>query len=117
MDPNIEALGGSVKDLLKGRLDRFLDANKDSKDFLEERTKRLAELAVELAKAQTEDERAFILGRMDSTRDAITNELYGAAVNVSSEFKTSAHEVLGTVVDWGLKIAPALLKALASRVG
>ena len=117
MDPNLEALAGSVKGLLRGRLDHFLDANKDRKEFLEERTRRLAELAVDLAKAQTDDERNLILGRMDTVRDAITNERYGAAVVVSGEFKSAAHEVLGTVVDWGLKVAPALLKALADKKG
>lgn len=117
MDQNLEALAGSVKGLLKGRLDQFLNDNKNRKEFLEERTKRLAELAVDLAKAQTNDERNYILGRMDTVRDAITNELYGAAVVVSSEFKSTAHEVLGTVVDWGLKVAPALLKALADKKG
>lgn len=117
MDPNIEALAGGLKDLLKGRLDRFLDANKDKKDFLEERTKRLAELTVEFARAKTEEERAFIAGRMDTVKDTIQNELYAAAVSVSAEFRSSASDVLGTVVDWGLKIAPGLLKALASRLG
>ena len=35
MDPNLEALAGSVKGLLRGRLDHFLDANKDRKAFRE----------------------------------------------------------------------------------
>jgi len=117
MDPNIEALAGGLKDLLKGRLDRFLDSNKDKKEFLEERTKRLAELTVELARAKTDEERAFIAGRMDTVKDTIENELYAAAVNVSAEFRAASGDVLGTVVDWGLKIAPGLLKALASRLG
>ncbi len=117
MDPNIEALAGSVKDILHGRLDQFLNSNSSRKEFLEERTRRLAELTVQLAKATTADERDLIASSMDVVKDAITNELYGAAVVVSSEFKSAAHEVLGTVVDWGLKIAPALLRALADRKG
>ncbi len=117
MDPNVEALAGGLKDLLKGRLDRFLDANKEKKEFLQELTRRLAELTVDLAQAETQDARTYILGRIDTVKDSIQNELYAIAVDVSAEFKTSAHEVLGTVVDWGLKVAPALLKALASKVG
>lgn len=117
MDPNLEALAGGLKDLFLGRLDRFLNDSKNKKEFLEERMKRLAELTLDLAKASTADERDFILGRMDTVKDTIQNELYGAAVIVSSEFKATASEVLGTVVDWGLKVAPSLLKALASKVG
>lgn len=117
MDPNIEALAGGLKDLLKGRLDRFLDDNKEKKEFLEERARRLAELTVELARAQTPEDRAFIAGRMDTVKDTIQNELYAAAVNVSAEFRSAVGDVLGTAVDWGLKIAPGLLKALASKLG
>lgn len=117
MDPNIEALAGSLKDLLKGRLERFLSSEKDKKEFLEDRARRLAELTVSLAKAQTDDERNFILGRMDSVKDTIVNELHAAAVDVSVEFRTSLNDVLGTAVDWGLKVAPTLLKALATKLG
>lgn len=117
MDPNVEALAGGLKDLLKGRLNRFLDSNKDKKEFLEERARRLAELTVELAKAQTDAERAEILLRLDVVKDTIQNELYAAAVNVSAEFRSTASEVLGTVLDYGLKVAPVLLKALAGRLG
>ena len=117
MDPNIEALAGSLKGLLKGRLDQFLDSNKDKKEFLEDRVRRLAELTVDLARAKTEEERAFIAGRMDTVKDTIQNELYAAAVNVSAEFRSTVSDVLGTAVDWGLKVAPGLLKALASRLG
>ena len=117
MDPNIEALTGGIKDLLKGRLDRFLDTNKEKKEFLEERARRLAELTVELAKAKTDTDRSIILGRMDIVKDTIQNELYAAAVDVSAEFRSATGDVLGTLVDFGLKVAPVLLKALAGRLG
>lgn len=117
MDENIEALGSSLKDLLKGRLDRFLSSEKEKKEFLEDRARRLAELTVELAKAQSDQERTFILGRMDSVKDTIVNELHAAAVDISAEFRASLSDVLGTAVDWGLKVAPVLLKALNSRLG
>ena len=117
MDPNIEVLASGLKDLLKGRLGRFLDDNKEKKEFLEERARRLAELTVELARAKTDGERALVAGRMDVVKDTIQNELYAAAVSVSAEFRSAVGDVLGTAVDWGLKIAPGLLKALASKLG
>lgn len=117
MDPNIEALAGGIKDLLKGRLDRFLDSNRNKKEFLEERARRFAELTVEFARAKDDAERAQISGRMDTVKDTIQNELYASAVDVSTEFRASVSDVLGTAVDWGLKIAPVLLKALATKLG
>lgn len=117
MDPNIEALAVGLKDVLRGRLDRFLDSNRDKKEFLEERARRLAELTVEFARAKNDAERTEISKRIDTVRDTIQNELYAAAVDVSTEFQSAVGDVLGTAVDWGLKIAPVILRALATKLG
>ncbi len=117
MNEHIEALASEVKGILLGRLDKFLDANVDKKVFLQERTTRLAELATELLTAKTGDERRYILERIDSVRDTIRNELYAAAVNVSTEFKNSVDDVLAVTVDWGLKLAPILLRLVAAKIG
>jgi hypothetical protein len=114
MDPMIESLAGSLKDLLKGRLDQFLSDKKDKKEFLEERTKRLAQLTVDLAKAVTdEDRQAEILRQMAVVSDTIVNELHAAAVDISTEFRSTVNSVLGTVLDYGEKILPILIKTLA----
>lgn len=113
MDENIEALAGSIRDLLKGRLDRFLSSEKDKKEFLEERTKRLAQLTVELAKAaMDQDQQAEIRRQMAVVSDTIVNELHAAAVDISVEFRTSVAAVLGTAIDYGAKVMPAIIKTL-----
>lgn|SRR5574339_139194 len=117
MDPIIENLAGNLKDLLRGRLDEFLSSEKDKKEFLEERTKRLAQLTADLAKAvavSDEDRRAEILRQMAVVTDTITNELYAAAVDISVEFRATVKNVLETVLDYGVKIVvPMLVKGLA----
>ncbi len=117
MDPNIEAFASGLKGLIKGRLDRFLDSNREKKEFLEERARRLAELTVEFTKAKSDAERAEISERIDTVKDTIQNELYAAAVDVSTEFRSAVNDVLGTAIDWGLKVGPIFLKALADRLG
>ena len=114
MDPLLDSLAGSLKDLLRGRLDQFLSSEKEKKEFLEERTRRLAQLTVELARAVSDpDKQAEIRRQMVTVSDTIVNELHAAAVDVSVEFRTTAKDVLGTVVDYGVKVLPALIKVLA----
>jgi len=112
-DPMLEALAGSMKDLLRGRLDHFLSSQRDKKEFLEERTRRLAELTVDLATAQDDDARAAIRRQMQVVSDTIVNELHAAAVDISVEFRSSVNAVLGTALDYGIKVLPVLLKVLA----
>jgi hypothetical protein len=115
MDPKVEALAGSIKDLLKGRLDSFLSSKKDQKDFLEERTRRLAELTVQLVKAAgDQDEQAEVKRQMAVVEDTIVNELHAAAVDISAEFRSTVESVLGTVLDYAIKVLPKLLPALAA---
>lgn len=114
MDPLIDSLAGSLKDLLKGRLDQFLSGEKDKKEFLEERTRRLAELTIELAKAVSDtDRQAEIRRQMAVVSDTIVNELHAAAVDISTEFRSTVKDVLGTVLDYGAKVLPVLIRALA----
>jgi hypothetical protein len=112
-DPTLEALAGSMKDLLRGRLDQFLSGQKDKKEFLEERTRRLAELTIDLATAKDDDTRAEVRRQMEVVSDTITNELHAAAVDISTEFRSSVKDVLGPVLDYGLKVLPVVLKVLA----
>ncbi len=115
MDKNVEALAASLKDLLKGRLDSYLSSRKDQKEFLEERSKRLAELTVQLAKAFADPaEQARIKLQMEVVADTIMNELHAAAVDVSTEFRQTVTSVLGTVLEYALKVLPKLIPALAT---
>lgn len=114
MDPIIDALAGSLKSLLRGRLDQFLTQEREKREFLEERTRRYAELTVELAKAVTDaDRQAEIRRQMAVVSDTIVNELHAAAVDISVEFRASVEQVLGTLLDYGAKVLPVLIRALA----
>jgi cell division septum initiation protein DivIVA len=114
MDPNLEALAGSLKDLLKGRLESYLSSKKDQKEFLEERTHRLAELTVQLARSFSDtDKQAEIKRQMAVVSDTIVNELNAAAVDISVEFRHTVQDVLGTALDFAIKVIPKLIPALA----
>ena len=116
MDPIIENLAGNLKDLLRGRLDEFLSNEKDKKEFLEERTKRLAELTLDLAKAVAagdQDQQAEVRRQMAVVSDTIQNELYAAAVDISVEFRATVKNVLNTILDYSVKVlVPMLVKVL-----
>jgi len=112
-DPMLEALAGSLKDLLRGRLDRYLSDQREKKEFLEERSRRLAELTIDLATAVDDDTRAEIRRQMGVVTDTIVNELHAAAVDISTEFRSSVLDVLGTILDYGEKVLPIILKVLA----
>lgn len=114
MDPLIESLAGSLRDLLRGRLDQFLSKEKDKKEFLEERTRRLAELTVDLARAVSDPDRQAELRRqMAVVSDTIVNELHAAAVDISVEFRTTVKDVIGTILDYGVKVLPKVIQVLA----
>lgn len=115
MDPLIEKLAGTLKDLITGRASKFLDAQKAArKDFLEERVKRLAELTVDLAKAGGDADRTAIRGLMETVTDTIENELVAASVDASVEARETFKVILGTVLDFAEKALPVVLKLAAA---
>lgn len=115
MDPKIEALAESLKDILKGRLDTYLSSEKDKKEFLEERTRRLAQLTLELARAFSDTgKQEEIRKQMEVVQDTIENELFAVAVDISAEFRASVKDVLSTILDYAIKVLPKLLPALAA---
>lgn len=114
MDQNIERLGATLKDLIKGRVGAFIDANRAPKEFLEDRARRMAELTLELARASTDDERASIRGLMETVADSIENELTAVAVLVSAEFRAAVTATLSTMLEFAQKALPIVLKAVAA---
>lgn len=114
MDPIIDTLAGSLKDLLKERLGGYLSREQEKKEFLEERARRMAELTVEMAKAITDsDERARIRRQMETVGDTIVNELHAAAIDISVEFRASVRDTLATVYSFSEKVLPIVMKAVA----
>lgn len=114
MDPNLEALAGTIKDLIVGRAKKYLNAQIAArKEFLEERTKRLAELTVYLAKATTDADRDGIRMQMETVSDTIINELVAAAVDASVEARAVFRDAVSAVTDFALKALPWIMKAAA----
>jgi hypothetical protein len=119
MDPKVDELvqnlAGSIKGLVVGRTKQYLnDEIAARKEFLEERTKRLAELTVDLAKAPTDDDRAAIRSLMEDVTDAMENELVAAAVDASVAARATFQAVLATVLDFAEKALPIIIKILAA---
>jgi hypothetical protein len=95
------------------RAGKFLDDNKDAKEFLEERATRLAELGVDLAKA-IGDETASrqVVEQIEVVKQTIQNQLSTIAVKASLESKDLFGKILGTAVDVIVKALPAILAAI-----
>jgi hypothetical protein len=110
VDPLILELAGKLKGLVKDRLSSYLSSEQDKKEFLEDRTKRMAELTLDMAKAQSDDERTAIRGLMSTVADTIETELIAIAVDVSAEFRASVSAVLETVLDYAEKALPIILR-------
>lgn len=113
MNPLIEQLAGSLKDLIVGRAKKYLNAQVSArKEFLEERAKRLAELTVDMAKAGGDADRAAIRAQMETVTDTIENELIAAAVDASAEARATFRAILDTALDFAEKALPVVIKAL-----
>lgn len=117
MDPNIEALALTLKDLVVGRAKALLDQQKAArKEFLEERMRRLAELTVEVAKAPTQADRDAMLAGMETVGDTIINELVAAAVDTSVATRQTFQTIIATVIDFAWKALPKVIPALGGLI-
>lgn len=97
----IEKLYQSLIDRIEARGKRFLDENAGSRDFVYERTKRLATLGIGYLAAKDDDTRARLDGQMESVRQSIENELSAVAVHASiaarEEFMGIVNDVIGVL--------------------
>lgn len=108
---------GDLKDAIlvpvTGRAKKFLDDNKDARDFLEERATRLAELGVALVMAASDEEaKKRVLTQMDVVRQSIQNQLSAVAVQASIESRDLFGKIMGTAVDVIVKAIPVILAAI-----
>lgn len=103
----------SVTATVKAQVGDFLDEHADAKAFVEERVKRLAELAVALVKTGTDETaRKAVLWDISLVRQSIENELAGVAVAASKASRNLFKAVLNTAADVLVKTLPAIVAAL-----
>lgn len=115
-DIDYKALLDGLKDAVvapvKESAKAFLDANKDARDFLEDRAKRLAELGVEYVKAGDDAERDRIRLQLTVVQQSIRNEVSQVAVGAAIESRNTFAKILDTAVGVLIKALPVVLAAL-----
>lgn len=112
----LTAGGDRVAAILKRRASDLIDESKVSADFLEDRAKRLFELGVQLAQAQSPDERGRLVASIETVKDAITSELWAVAVDTSAETRSALREIVGTVKDFAVEVLPVAAKILIAAL-
>jgi len=101
-----DAVLGSIKD----QAGKFLEENKDAKEFVEERAKRLVELGKEYLQADTDAVRESVSERLQIAQQSIRTQLAGVAV--SAEIQSRA--VFGKIVEVGLGVLIRVLPTLVA---
>ena len=95
---------------VKDRSKKFLEENKDAQEFLQDRAKRIGELAVELVKAGSDQEKsAAVMLQIGVVRQSIQNQLSAVAIHASLESRELFGKILGTAVDVLIKALPVIL--------
>lgn len=102
-------LAEGVAATIEGRAGKFLDDNAAAKDFILERSKRLAKLVWEYKTAGTDAERHERKTRMELVQSTIEMELAAVALNGSTEAKETFKAIVETAFGVLVKAAPSIL--------
>lgn len=105
-------LKDAVLEPVKAGSKKFLEDNKDARDFLEDRAKRLAELGVEFAQASDAEERKKILAQLEVVQQSIRNELSQVALGAAIESRNLFSQALNTAVGVLIKVLPVLVSII-----
>ncbi len=105
----VKELGQKLFDLVKTRSGNFVDANADAKAFLLDRTKRIAELTLDLATATNDAAKESFKNSLSTVEESIDTELLMIANYAIPEAKSAFKAALKTVVGFAKEILPALL--------
>jgi hypothetical protein len=87
----------------------FLDRHADAKAFIEERTKRLAELAFLYAVNTDPLIREGVAASMNVVKQSVENELTGVALDASAESKAAFARMVGVAFETLLKVIPKVV--------
>lgn len=112
MSEEWETLADSILATVKSRAKEFLDENAEAKDFIAERAKSFAKLAIEYRLETDEANKKDILHEMELDQQAVENELSALALNGKEASKAAFKEIVGTAFGALIKYLPAVLGAL-----
>lgn len=112
-EEKIKELGSQFLGIVKTRLGQagkdFLDDHQDAREFVERKTKRLAELTLELA---TSDDRDRVRASIDRVQATIDTELLAVANDVAVDAKQTLGDILKTIAEFAKEALPTILAAL-----
>lgn len=108
MSDDIKELGERIVEVIRARTGAFLDDNSDAKDFILERSKRLAKLLLKMARAG-EDEVPAIKADIAIVRQTIETEFATVAVHASVDARATFLSIVAVVFDFAQKALPTLL--------
>jgi len=103
-----DALVSSVKT----RAEDFLEENKDAREFLEERAKRLGILAVRYTIEQDPDAKVMLKDDMEIVQQTLENDISALALKASTASKELFKNILGAAFDALVKALPAIVAVL-----
>lgn len=108
----LDGLKDAVLGVVKGDAKDFLDQNKDAKDFLEDRAKRIIELGKGYALAGSDDERDSITERLAIVQQSIRTELAGIALTAEVQARATFANIVHTALGVLVKMIPVVLAAI-----
>lgn len=112
MSDTIKELQGAILRSVKSKTGDFLDNHQNSREFMEDRSKRMAELVERYAVASDEDEREAIKRRMEAVTLALGNEALVVAADMAPAAKSLFRDVAEIVFGAAKELAPAIIKSL-----
>jgi hypothetical protein len=107
--PDMNEIKDALIGVVKTYGQDFLDRHADAKEFVAERSERLAKLAFLYTTNTDALIREGIVSSMKIVRQSIENELAGVALDASAESKATFARVLGVAFDTVIKLVPKLV--------
>jgi hypothetical protein len=105
----------AIVEAVQGQAKEFLEQNTGAKRFLEDRAKRIAQLAGDYALAKTEgddDEAQKAIGDMEVVKQSILNEITSVTLLATAETRAGFKAALMAGIDILIKALPSIVAAL-----
>jgi hypothetical protein len=112
MASQLDALKDAIVDTVKAQVQDFLTENKDAREFLEDRAKRMAKLGLEYLQAGGDADREVVLQDMKIVQQTIRNDMAAVAVNAAVASRETFMKVLSAAGDVLIKALPVILSSI-----
>lgn len=99
----------AILETVEGRAKKFLDDNKDARDFLKDRAERYAKVYWSYMNASDGALRDSLKRDLEIVKQSIENEVSTVAVKAATEARNLFKAILGTALDMLIKALPALV--------